>query len=653
MVMQYLILNDKQPIHKFKNGIGGKTWDEVKDSPNVGVVVPKPFIVLDFDDMDDAKAMWNMIVKLDLKCRVMRTNRGIHVWFKSEKTWRNFVHERLVNGLHADCRSHSRNAYVKIKSDGVMRKWLKFVEEDEIQEVPNWLLSKDKTPIPLNVSDSKFEFFQARAGSGRNNMLFQYIVPLQKAGFNREQIMEIVDNINNYVFDNPLGEKELSSVLREDAFKSDEEIATASFFEYDDDGKPKKFKHNVFGDALISMYNILTLNNTLYIYDDGFYTKDERVIERKMIQMLPTIKTSNRTEVLNYIKIMTHKSASNIVTNPYVVNLKNTRLDLRTGEMLDFTPEAVEFDRVPVDYDPDATCQVLDDVLNRVFKNNQDVIDLFYEMVGYCLIKTARYAKGFMFYGSGSNGKSTILDLLTRFIGLDNISTLALNQVTERFKAVELENKLANIGDDIDNVPVKDSGELKKMFAGNPMTVERKGEQPYTIKPYATHIYSANEIPRSPDKTYGFYRRWIFIPFTAKFTSDDPDFDPMIDEKLSTDECMSYLLNRAIEGVQRLLKRGKFTQPECVSKLLKTYQSDNSATLSWVDENRYDKWYLLSYPSESLYQEFVSWCGQAGIQKRNIVGRRNFYKEITAYFDFDPERKQKKDGQRYFVEQTD
>ena len=97
------------------------------------------------------------------------------------------------------------------------------------------------------------------------------------------------------------------------------------------------------------------------------------------------------------------------------------------------------------------------------------------------------------------------MDLLRTFVGATNYATLSLEEVSGQFKRVLLEHKLANFGDDIDNVVMKDTGTLKKMTAGNAITVEDKGAKGYTSELYATHIYSANEIPRSFDKTDGFF----------------------------------------------------------------------------------------------------------------------------------------------------
>lgn len=642
--MRYIILDGKSPTHKFKDGEGAKTWDEVKDFDNVAVIVPKGYIVLDFDTTSDAEIMLKIIEGLDLKCRVMKTTRGIHCWFKtSEEEPKNFIKNRLAVGIYSDRKSGGRNAYVKIKQDGEARKWIRNIKASEIQEVPKWL-------APISAPSNKFSFKGMSDGSGRNQELFNYIVYLQTKGFTRDEIKETIQVINDYVFADPLSDFEIGTICRDEAFKPDDVIADQI---KKAEEKKVGFSHNEFGDELINAYNIITVNGQLYVYEDGYYQQDERIIEQKMIELYPSIKQNQRSEVLSYIRIKTHINSGNIKVNPYIINLKNTRYDIRSGKCLEFTPEAIEFDRIPVTYDPSAYCSDLDKMLNRVFLGDREVINLFEEMIGACLLKHNRYQKAFMLYGAGSNGKSTILNMVKTFLGGNNYSSMALEKVTERFNPAELENKLANIGDDIDNVTIKDTGTLKKLFAGNSIQVERKGERPFTIEPYATHIYSANNIPRSFDKSDGFYRRWLFVPFNAKFSSADPDYDPLIEDKITTDTALSYLLNIGIRGAERLIKRGKFTEPESVREALEAYKADNSTTLSWIEDKDLNLNYFLDNSTDKAYSDFTDWCKVSGIKSANITGKKTFYKEVIAKFEFEDKPKQKADGKRYFIMRID
>lgn len=640
--MQYIILDDKKrATHGFKGGEGAKDWKMVKDFDNVGLIVPKPFIVLDFDTKSDADIMLQIIESLDLKCRVMKTTRGIHVWFRSEEPWKNFKKTRLAIGIFSDCRSHSKNAYVKIKDSGQMRKWIRKIPFDEVEEVPKWL-------YPISSPGHNFEFKGMTDGSGRNQELFNYIVYLQTKGFTKDEIRTTIQIVNDYVFADPLDDQEVATICRDEAFKPDEEIQK----EIDEKKRPS-WSHNEFGDELIDAYQIITVNGQLYVYEDGFYQQDERIIERKMIDLYPSIRRQQRGEVLDYIKIRTHKRGEDIKILPYVINLKNTRLDIRTGKCLEYDPDKIEFARIPVTYDQSAYCADLDKMLNRVFVGDREVINLFEEMIGYCLIKSSRYQKAFIMVGSGSNGKSTILDLIEEFLGAANYSSLPLEQVTDRFNKAELEHKLANIGDDIDNVAIKDSGTLKKMISGESITVERKGERPFKFRPYAKHIYSANSIPRSFDKSEGFYRRWIFIPFNATFSPDDPDYDPMIFDKITTDQALSYLLNLALKGARRLMKQGKFTQPASVANALEAYRTDNSTTLSWIEDKGLTEEYFLANSTDKIYSDFTDWCKTSGVKQPNITGKKMFKREICNKFDFEESPKQKADGKRYLVARID
>ena len=171
--MQYIILDGKTPVHGFKDGVGTYKKEEVAEFDNVAVIVPKGYVVLDFDTQTDADIMLKIVDGLGLKCRVMKTTRGIHCWFRSpEESPKNFIKNRLAIGIYCDRKSGGRNAYVKIRSDGKDRPWIRTVETKEIQVLPKWLTS-------VSAPSGKFSFKGMGEGSGRNQELFNYIVYLQ------------------------------------------------------------------------------------------------------------------------------------------------------------------------------------------------------------------------------------------------------------------------------------------------------------------------------------------------------------------------------------------------------------------------------------------------------------------------------------------
>ena len=634
--MQYIILDGKTPVHGFKDGVGTYKKEEVAEFDNVAVIVPKGYVVLDFDTQTDADIMLKIVDGLGLKCRVMKTTRGIHCWFRSpEESPKNFIKNRLAIGIYCDRKSGGRNAYVKIRSDGKDRPWIRTVETKEIQVLPKWLTS-------VSAPSGKFSFKGMGEGSGRNQELFNYIVYLQAKGFTKEEIRETIPIINEYVFEDPLPDSEIGTICRDEAFKPDEVVKE----EQEKKKSEIKFNHIAVAEEIISQHKLIKYNGVIYEFLDNYYQPTE-FLNMYVRETFVGAKKNQVGEVTAYISDMRQIKSGSIRVNPYILNLENTRYDIRSGKCLPFDPDVIEFDRIPVKYDPSAYCADLDKMLNRVFLGDKEVINLFEEMIGSILIKHNRYQKGFLFYGSGSNGKSTILDLIKTFLSPPNYSTIALERVTERFITAELEHKLANIGDDVDNVIIKDTGTLKKIFAGNTIMVERKNEKPFMIEPYATHIYSCNAIPRSFDKSDGFYRRWMIIPFNARFSSDDPDYDPLIEDKITTPEALSYLLNIGIRGANRLIRQGRFTEPQSVKDALEAYKADNSTVLSWIEDKDLSEDYFLDKPRDVTYSEFADWCKISGIKSANVTGKKSFFKEVAQKFDF--EVKQKKDGKRYFM----
>ena len=636
--MQYIILDGKAPVHKFKDGVGAKTWEEAKDFDNVAVIVPKGYVVLDFDTASDAEIMLRIVEALDLKTRVMRTTRGVHCWFKApEEDPKNFIKNRLAIGIYCDRKAGGRNAYVKIKQDGKAREWIRKVKADDMEVVPKWLTS-------VSAPSGKFQFKGMGDGSGRNQELFNYIVYLQTKGFNREEIRKTIEVINEYVFEDPLPETEIGTICRDEAFKPDDVIAE----QVAEAEKRSTFSHISVAEEIISQHRLIKYNGVIYEYADNYYQPAE-FLRKYVRETYRGAKNNQVNEVVSYIGDMRELRRGSVKADPYVINLQNTRLNVKTGECLAFDPEVIEFIRLPVTYDPSAYCADLDKMLNRVFLGDREVINLFEEILGSILLKHSRYQKAFLFVGKGSNGKSTILDLIIKFLGSGNYSTLSLEEVTGKFNKILLEHKLANIGDDIDNITISNTGTLKRMTAGNAIMVENKGEKGYSTELYATHIYSANEIPRSLDKTDGFYRRWAIIPFNARFSIHDEDYDPLIADKISTPTAISYLLNIAIRGAQRLIRTGHFTEPQSVKEALEAYKADNSTVLSWIEDKDLDSDYFLDKPRDVCYSEFADWCKVSGVQSKMVTGKKTFFKEVAAKFDFEDKPRQKSDGKRYFV----
>jgi putative DNA primase/helicase len=412
-------------------------------------------------------------------------------------------------------------------------------------------------------------------------------------------------------------------------------------------GPKGKFLHNILGETLIKDMNLLAYHRELYVYHDGIYVKDTQdEILREISDCFPESTKKQKEEVMEYLRI--HRGMDKKPVDVYNINVQNGRLDLKTGNINPHTPEANDFQQINAKYDPEVVCPDVDKMLMRVFCGDKQLYDLFEEMMGYCLLKNCRMQKLFVFFGDGNNGKSTILRVISDFIGGGNYSTLSLQDLETTFRPAELENKLLNIGDDIPATTIRDSGTLKSTTTGEEITVERKNKPPFNLKNYAKMIFTTNKMPPAVDKSDGFYRRLCLIPLDAKFKVTDADFDPDIEEKVTSQEAMSHLLNMALRGYKRMKKNNKFTTSDKVENAVAAYKEKSSTTLTWLADICVTLDYLLSKSTSELNYEFRNWCAEEGIDPMKIPKAKTVTEEIEKQYGLhlSPQQREKGTGKQ-------
>lgn len=591
------------PVHKLTEP---KTYEEVKDLPDVGMLVPEPYVVLDFDSLDNWEIIKNLLVQEGSKAVIMHSKRGGHVWFKSQTPITNHVNINTPLTLDIDIRSWGKISFVKVKTGGKWREFnrINVPTLDEVDEIPFYL-----KPVKHN-----FDLGKMKEGSGRNDELFRYIIPLTQAGLSKESIRDTFKMINKYVFDTPIDDDELDKILRDGSFDN----LRPAFFE------GRTFKHDVFSHYIKENDEVYVENGRLYVYNDGYYSDDYSSLEARMIDYIPSLLTHQRKEVLNYLQLIADKLGE---TNQYAVACQNGTIDIRTRELVPDSPLFNIKNKISAKFDPTAYDETVDKTLDKIACNDKEVRALIEEMVGYILLPNVRYHKAFILKGEGSNGKSTLLEMIINMVGDQNISSLSMDELNHHFKLAEITNKLANIGDDISDKYINDSSIFKKLVSGEEITVEKKNESPYKIRNYATLLYAMNELPQARDKSYGFSRRLVIIPFNAEFKPTDPDFDPFIMDKLSSENAISYLLNLGLEGLMRLFTNNGFTQPKSVDKMLGDYLADNNNVIPFLEEVEVE-----GFVSQDVYREYTFWVSQNGLEPYGI---RKFNKEVRKLKSLD------------------
>lgn len=614
----YIETNGKTPKGKIKD-TKLKTLREVQNAECYAGILAEDAILIDVDDREQSEILMQIVEDKQLLCRVYETSRGKHFLFKNSVIEHCSTGAVLACGIAADIKCGKVTSYSVLRKDGSDRQIIyDILDGEKYQELPPFMYPIKPKP----------NFAELEEGDGRNQKLFNYILTLQSNGFTKEQARETLEIINKYVFSEPLDEKELATLSRDEAFQKE------SFF------KGQKFLFDKFAQFLKSEYNIVRIDNQLHIYEDGIYKGGHGAIESKMIKHIPALNKAKRSEVIAYLELLCDDAE---MSGAEYIAFRNGVYNINTGELVPFSPSLVILNKIDWNYNPAAYNADVDAMFTRLSCGDDAVKSLLCEAIGYTMYRRNELRKSFVLTGEKQNGKSTYLKLINYLLGRDNVTSLDLAELGQRFKPAELFGKLANIGDDIGDDFISNPAVFKKLVSGDPVNVERKGENPFDLKCYAKFLFSANDIPRIKDKSGAVISRLVIIPFNARFTKDDSDFDPFIIYKLTTENAMEYLINVGLEGLKRVLAAYSFTESDKVVRALAEYEENNNPILLFLKE--IDKSDILNRSTRDVYSRYNLFCAENNF---NPMSNVEFSKTIKRRFDFEIKEK-RVNGKKYRV----
>ena len=492
----------------------------------------------------------------------------------------------MTCGLTADIKLGSKNSYAILKFDDKER-FIEWEEEnDTLDELPPFLL-----PIKSDI-----DFLNMENGDGRNQTLFNYILTLQKYNLSKEEIKTTLRIINRFILKDKLDDRELETIVRDESFPTNN---TNNFF-----NSKGQFQFDEFAKFLMKEYKIIKINGQLHIFKDGIYKIGYEEIPATMIDHISCLSDQKRNEVMKYLNLLIREDTK--VSSAEWIAFKNGIYNIETEEFNEFTPDVIVTNRINYNYVPNAYSEIADKTLNKLACQKSEIRNLLEEVIGYCFYRRNELRKSFLLTGEARGGKSSYLNMITQLIGNENSCALDLRELGDRFKTAEIFGKLAVIGDDIGDEFIPNPAIFKKVVSGDRVNAEYKGQKPFDFSPYAKLLFSANTIPRIKDKSGAVIDRLIIVPFNARFSKNDPDYDPFIKYKLQADEVMEYLINLGLQGLNRVLKNQSFTICEDVQKSIQEYEENNNPILLFFKE--VEEADIIGKPTKYVYQSYVEFC---------------------------------------------
>ncbi|EOU1985834.1 DNA primase [Clostridium perfringens] len=398
---------------------------------------------------------------------------------------------------------------------------------------------------------------------------------------------------------------------------------------YEEQEKGLKFLPFVLAKHLSETRDVYYGGESFLIYENGVYNiSGEKEAGRIIMDyMLPNycIMASIR-DCRDQWDILVSKDFDDFNRNPYLVNVRNGLLDIRDMSFKEHTPSYLSTVQLNVEYNPQVDCPQFKKFLNEVL--DCKLIPLVQEIVGYLLTTNTASQKAFVFWGPARTGKSTLLWVVEYLLlGKKNVSNIPWQEIGDKFKTAELLGKLANVFSDLPSKSIDDTGIFKVVTGEDYLMAEKKNKNPFKFKPFARLVFSCNELPRNyVDRTEGFYRRLIIVPFSRQI------------EKSKIDKALKYkfqrekegILNWALEGLKRLYENNfEFSENELTDGVKKEYKRENNNVISFVEECcEIDS--LFSCSRIEIYESYKEFCVEAGLKALSQI---KFNKELEGNFN--------------------
>lgn len=601
--MRYIELKNKKPISKLEDYM---SLNEVKHKDSYGRILEDNELFVDIDSEKESEKLLEIIKAEGIGTRVYKTSRGMHFSFNNPYNVKNVIHSNTPIGISVDIKTGKNNSYQVLKLNGKERELI--YEKLPIDDIPKWLL-------PFN---HKTNYLDLRDGDGRNDELFRSIIPMTKMNMNKDEIETTLKLVNKYMFAEQLDENEIYAMVDNNQFMEDRKL---TFY------VGKKLQHNLVSDYIIEAYSCKYYNGSIYFYTDRGYSNNMKELELIIYNLIPEITTNSIKEILHYIDI--HLAINPTTPTRHYIQTLNGLVNLYTGEFREFDKNIFTTVSIPVYFNTHADEKEMTDALMMYANYDKELFELLVEFIAYIFFDKNKFRKMFMLYGIGSNGKSKYTSIIEKFIGKENITSLSLDDLNHRFKVAALVSSRCNIGNDIGAKLLDDSQMIKKLTGEDLINADRKNRDPIEFECSAKLVFSCNKLPRANDKSYGFYNRFIILPFTFDFDSYKGSDDFNIIDFCNINN-MSALLNMIIPRYKRLIDNNRFSRSQKVIENLIMYMSSNDGVAKWYFANNIkDKEYE---NITDAYNEYLLYCSLNRFNSVNSITFMENYNNVVKIY---------------------
>ena len=411
----------------------------------------------------------------------------------------------------------------------------------------------------------------------------------------------------------------------------------------------KDFQNELIEKHHIKSFYINKKTAVVLCYESGcYYDIGERILKNEFIRFIGSNTDDDNlsgvlaktTEINDFIKTTISVSEieqENFIQEEGLINFNNCCYDTNINSSIEHSYKYNFRYKLPYDFDIEATCPNIDKIINELFKNDENKEKTLYECISTSLMVGYKNKLIVMGMGPPNTGKTTLLNIISMFLGEKNIQHLSMSQLTDdMFSAIELSNKIASLSDEISPFSGK-SLNLMKSITGNGVINVRGLHSSYQkLKNEATIWQFGNyeDLILTTKDESSFFRRVVLLLFENEFSKERNNEVIGITDKLDANE-FSGMANKVIEGYKRLSENDDFTccKKDSYKKCKIIANKDNPSILTFIS-NYVNKTIDIGDECKLIYDRYIEFLEENYFDEES-VSQITFNKTLKKWFNTD------------------
>ena len=343
---------------------------------------------------------------------------------------------------------------------------------------------------------------------------------------------------------------------------------------------------------------------------------DQEYIKAKAVHSFAS-KCGNVAKIENAVTALgqlEHVRQDKLDRNSGMLNCLNGTVDLQTGEIKPHSRNDYITQLVGFSYVPGTAAPTFEKLINDVFEGDAQLIEFFQRFIGYAATGETREQCFAVLYGTGANGKSTLMNAIGEVLReyVQTIQTAVLMEADRRGSDASPElasakNKRLMLASESKESQRLNESQVKQLTGGETIFARPLYSAGFEYRPTFKIVLSTNHKPWISGADIGIWRRIKLIPFNRSFTAEEQDKE--LPRKLEAD--YTGILAWVVEGARKWYAGGL---PKCpaVEASTEEYKGEMDTLQDFIDECTASCSHQSSILSQELYRVYCAWTRANG-----------------------------------------